>query len=281
MNTDKTMNTSREQSFAERLRGAERLYGTLLVSPSPHWVPVVAGLGLDFVFIDTEHIPLDREKLAWMCQAYRAVGLPPIVRIPSPDPYQACMALDGGAAGIVAPYVETPAQVRELVGAVKKRPLKGQTLARHLAGEPLEAALGDYLVKGAAARTLIINIESVPAIEALDEILAVEGLDGVLIGPHDLSTSLGVPERYDHPRFIAACDTIITKARARSLGAGIHVIYQANRLADEERWAQLGANFILHAADVILFAEGIRRELGELKERLRDVPSPAGAPINI
>jgi 4-hydroxy-2-oxoheptanedioate aldolase len=275
------MNSSRDSSFAERLRGAERLYGTLLVSPSPHWVPVVAGLGLDFVFIDTEHIPLDREKLAWMCQAYRAVGLPPIVRITSPDPYQACAVLDGGAVGIVAPYVETAEQVRALVGAVKKRPLKGAVLARHLAGEQLDPNLANYVETGAATRTLIVNIESVPALEALDEILAVEGLDGVLIGPHDLSSSLGVPECYDHPRFIAACDSIITKARARSLGAGIHVIYQANRLADEERWARLGANFMLHAADIILFAEGIRRELGELKQRLRDLPSPAGAPINI
>jgi len=267
--------------FAERLRGPERLYGTLVVSPSPHWVPVVAGLGLDFVFIDTEHIPLDREKLAWMSQAYRAVGLPPIVRIPSPDPYQACMVLDGGAAGIVAPYVETAAQVRELVGAVKKRPLKGRTLARHLTGDPLDPALSDYVAKGAAARTLIVNIESVPAVEALDEILAVGGLDGVLIGPHDLSTSLGVPECYDHPRFLATCDTIITKARARSVGAGIHVIYQANRLADEERWARLGANLILHAADIILFSEGIRRELGELKARLGDSAPLGSAGINI
>eukprot|EP01031_Cornospumella_fuschlensis_P020420 gene20420-25028_t len=174
--------------FGQRLRGPARLYGTLIVSPSPHWVPVVAGLGLDFVFIDTEHIPLDREKLAWMCQSYRAVGLPPIVRITSPDPYQACAVLDGGAAGIVARYLETAAQVRDLVGAVKKRPLKGQVLARHLAGEALDPTLGDYVRNGAAARTLIVNIESVPAVEALDEILAVDGLDGVLIGPHDLST---------------------------------------------------------------------------------------------
>jgi 4-hydroxy-2-oxoheptanedioate aldolase len=275
------MSSSITLNFNERLRSSERVYGTLIVSPSPHWVPVVAGLGLDFVFIDTEHIPLDREKLAWMCQTYRAVGLAPIVRIPSPDPYQACAVLDGGAAGIVAPYVETAARVRDLVGAVKKRPLKGQTLARHLAGAPLEPTQAGYLEKGASSRTLIVNIESVPAIEALDEILAVEGLDGVLIGPHDLSTSLGVPERYDHPRFLAACDTIMTKARARGVGAGIHVIYQANRLTDEERWARLGANFILHAADIILFAEGIRRELGDLKHRLRDGAAADGPRINI
>ena len=58
------MSPSITLNFNERLRSSERVYGTLIVSPSPHWVPVVAGLGLDFVFIDTEHIPLDREKLA-------------------------------------------------------------------------------------------------------------------------------------------------------------------------------------------------------------------------
>ena len=267
--------------FADRLRGPERLYGTLLVSPSPHWVPVVAGLGLDFVFIDTEHIPIDREKLAWMCRAYRAEGLPPIVRITSPDPFEACVTLDGGAAGIIAPYVESAEQVATLVGAVKKRPLKGRTLAQHLAGGPLEPGLSDYVKKGAVERTLIVNIESRPALAALDEILAVEGLDGVLIGPHDLSTSLGVPEQYDHPKFLAACDEIIAKARARSLGAGVHAIYPKNRLDHEERWARLGANFIVHAADILLFAEGMRRDLGELKARLGDGAAASAAAVNI
>jgi 4-hydroxy-2-oxoheptanedioate aldolase len=68
--------------------------------------------GLDFVFIDTEHIPIDRVTLSWMCQAYRLADLAPMVRIPEPDAYQACMALDGGASGIVAPYVETAEQAR-------------------------------------------------------------------------------------------------------------------------------------------------------------------------
>ncbi|MBI4624395.1 MAG: aldolase [Verrucomicrobia bacterium] len=267
--------------FAQRLRQPARLYGTAVISPSPHWVPVVARLGLDFVFIDTEHIPLDRETLAWMCQAYRAAGIPPIVRITSPDPYLACVALDGGATGVIAPYVESPEEVRELVGAVKKRPLKGRTLSRHLAGAGLDPVLRDYVEKGAAARALIVNIESTPALEALDEILAVEGLDGVFVGPHDLSTSLGVPEQYEHPKFLAACDAIITRARARSLGAGVHVIYPANRLAHEERWARLGANFIVHAADIILFSEGIRRDLGDLKARLCDTAASHGASINL
>lgn len=73
----------------KRLHSSETSFGTLIVSPSPRWPEVVKTCGLDFVFIDTEHIALDRAPLSWMCQTYAALGLPPLVRIPSPDPYAA------------------------------------------------------------------------------------------------------------------------------------------------------------------------------------------------
>src|SRR4051794_34958651 len=90
-----------------RLLAGRTVFGTLIVSTSPKLPENAAKVGFDFVFIDTEHIAIDRDTLSWMCLAYRGLGLPPIVRVPAPDPYLACMALDGGAAGIIAPYVET------------------------------------------------------------------------------------------------------------------------------------------------------------------------------
>ena len=65
------------------------VFGTLIVSPSPRWPEAVATCGLDFVFIDTEHVALDRAQLSWMCQTYAALGIPSLVRIPSPDPHGA------------------------------------------------------------------------------------------------------------------------------------------------------------------------------------------------
>ena len=80
-----------------KLLSGKRVYGCALVSSSPLWAKVIRSANLDFVFLDMEHIPLERETLANMCALYSAVGIPPLVRIPSPDPYQACTALDGGA----------------------------------------------------------------------------------------------------------------------------------------------------------------------------------------
>ena len=163
--------------FNQALREGRRVYGTLLTSTSPRWVPLIAGLPLDFVFIDTEHIPIDRAQLSWMTWAYRYAGLAPMVRIPSPDPFAACQVLDGGACSIVAPYVENAAQVRDLVGAVKHRPLKGVTLAAALADQnALTPEQQSYVQTYNRGNSLIVNIESTPALAALDQILAVPSL---------------------------------------------------------------------------------------------------------
>jgi 4-hydroxy-2-oxoheptanedioate aldolase len=260
--------------FTEKLHAGELVFGTLIVSPSPRWPQVVRGCGLDFVFIDTEHVALDRHQVSWMCQTYAALGLPPIVRIPTPDPFEASKVLDGGAAGIIAPYIESAEQVRALRGAVKFRPLKGAKLQGLLADEPCEPELTDYLRDRSGGNALIVNIESVPAIAALDGILAVPGLDAVLIGPHDLSCSLGLPEQYEHPRFLEAVRTIFRKARAAGIGAGIHFW---GDLQVEAGFIRDGANLLIHSSDLQLFARHLATEITAIRGTAEHTSSSTSA----
>ncbi|HCD32009.1 MAG TPA: aldolase [Phycisphaerales bacterium] len=221
-------------------------------------------MGLDFVFIDTEHIALNRSDLSWMCRTYSAMNLSPLVRIPSPDPNQATMALDGGAVGVIAPYVETVEQVKALVGAIKYRPLKGQVLQAVLAGqspEGIEPTL-DYAQKRCEDNVAIVNIESMPAMRYLDEILKVKGLDAVLIGPHDLSCSMGLSEQYDHPTFVAAVDEIIDKARAAGVGVGIHIM----DMEAESYWIKRGLNLVIHGGDGMIFRKYMQQEIAQLRK---------------
>jgi len=252
--------------FLNRLKKGKRLYGTAILSACPLWPLAVKRTGADFVFIDTEHIPIDRTTLAQMCQVYKGYGLPPLVRIPTPDPQEVYKVLDGGASGILAPYIESPEQVRELVGAVKMRPLKGERLKEALQNQDsLEPDLKDYLRDWNKDKFLIINIESAPALERLEQILAEPGLDGVIIGPHDLSVSLGLPEKYHDPRFEDVVKKIISKAREKGLGAGIHFSEGAQL---QIKWAKAGANIIIHSSDIALFQQRLKEDITEIRRAL-------------
>ncbi|NLE38936.1 MAG: aldolase [Pirellulaceae bacterium] len=254
------------RELAQAFRDGKQTFGTAVLSPSPKWVSIVKGAGLDFVFIDTEHTPMDREKVAWMCEAFRAVGVVPIVRIPVPDPFLATMALDAGALGVVGPYVETASQITALRGAVKCRPLKGQRLEAFLNGESdLAPETKAYLAEANRDNLLIVNIESTPALENLENLVNTPGLDGVFVGPHDLSISLGVPEDYGHPTFLAAVEKIIVACRKAQVGVGIH-LGAGDPIQLQIEWAEMGANILVHSSDIRLFAQGIQRDFIRFRE---------------
>ena len=256
--------TGRE--IIESLHQGRYVFGSAVLSTSPLWPAAVKQSGIDFVFVDTEHTPIDRQTLSWICQAYLALGLPSVVRIPCNDPFEACKALDAGAGGIVGPYIESADQVRDLVGAVKLRPLKGERLAKALRDrDSLEAELRSYVEQRNSDKILIANIESVPAIQRLHEICSVPGLDAVLIGPHDLSCSLGIPEQYDHPNFDEAVKTIFHIAREHRVGAGIHFWLS---LEQELAWARAGGNLVMHSSDITIYSRALKADIAQLRKTL-------------
>lgn len=250
-------------TLVQKLRNGKNIYGTCILSTSPIWSKGVSGLGLDYIFLDTEHIPMDRTELTFLCQIYTAKGITPIVRIPSPDPYLACMVKDAGAVGVLAPYIETVEQIKQMVGATKYRPLKGKRLQNILNGnEILKPTFKAYLDNFNKGSLCLVNIESTAAVENLDNLLNVPGLDGIIIGPHDLSVNMGLPEQYNHPDFEKTVKEIIGKARGKQIAAGIHFP------SDPEyqiKWMKEGANIIMHSSDLFLFSQKLKEDISLIK----------------
>ncbi|MCC7525632.1 MAG: hypothetical protein IT250_12470 [Chitinophagaceae bacterium] len=256
----------------QKLKNGQNVYGTCFTSPAPGWAPVIKSAGLDFAFIDTEHTALNRTEMARMCQHMQAYGITPIVRIPSPDPFLACQCLDGGAKGVIAPYLETVEQIRELVGATKFRPLKGEILQKVLRGEHvLSDEMKTYLNNYNKGNICIANIESVPALHRLNDLLSVPGLDAVFIGPHDLSISLGIPEQYDHPEFEKAVKYIIHTTRSKGLAIAIHFSLDPERQA---KWVKEGANIVVHSTDRTLFSQKLNADINAIKTAVGDLKDP-------
>lgn len=257
------------KEIRKALHEGRSVFSTAAISPSTYWPQAVKQAGVDFVFVDTEHIPLSRDLLSWMCRTYAALSIPPVVRIPCNDPFEACKVLDGGAGGVIGPYLETAEQARDLVGAARWRPLKGRRLQEALRDpNTMEPELRRYLEERNADTIVIANIESVPAIENLAEIVSVSGLDAVLIGPHDLSCSLGIPEQYTHPKFDEAVRTIFRIAREHNVGAGIHFWESMDR---EIEWSKAGGNLVMHSSDLAIFRQTLKTEIDQLRKILGNV----------
>ena len=268
-----------QNTLAGKISAGKTVYGTCISSAAPLWGKAARIAGLDFVFLDTEHIPLERMEVAALCQLYSAMGISPIVRIPSPDPFRACQMLDAGAIGVVAPYIETVEQVQEMVGAIKFRPLKGKRLQKALQNPlTVEPELKQYLENYNRDKLCIINIESIPAVENLDNLLKVPGLDGVFIGPHDLSVNMGLPEMYDHPDFEREVETIIRKCRENNIAVGIHFSESPDR---QVKWIKAGTNIVVHSSDIAIFSQKLAADISYIRKSGGEESDASGEKIVI
>ena len=261
------------KDFRNALREGKKVYGTQISSTSPKMFDSVISLGLDFVFFCNEHVQYNPETLSWMCNAFKSAGVNPLVRILEPSPYLATQALDAGACTVLVPYVEEIEDVIALIGAVKYRPLKGKKLMRILHGEekPSEE-LKQYLIHNNRNNSLVLNIESEKGVAMMNEYLSIQSLDGpavdgLMIGPHDLSTSYSMPEKYFSKEFLALTEGIIKNARAKGVAVGGHTGYR-DSLDLQLEWAKMGATMLLHCSDAFLSANQLNNDLNKIKKLL-------------
>ena len=248
----------RGKELQQKLRAGEKVYGSHIVGIINPLIPeMYARSGLDFAFICNEHMPLDRSETSLMCKMYASNGVSPMVRIPYPDARLATIAIDGGAEGIVAPYVESPDEVREIIAALKYRPIKGKKLEDICAGREVPGKkLTDFLEKFNEDLYLVVGIESVYAIENLESIISVDGVSCVFLGPHDITCSMGIPVEYSNPDFIKVIVDVVKRCRRLNVGVGIHT--NLNNPAFKP-FFDAGMNFLLDASDIVGAIDNFKR----------------------
>ncbi|MGC9326404.1 MAG: HpcH/HpaI aldolase family protein [Candidatus Hinthialibacter sp.] len=256
-----------KRPIIERLKDGEKVFGIHVANHLN--APTAARLaktGLDFVFIDTEHTPLNRESVSEMCYFYAAHEVSPAVRTPYVSRHEISMSMDGGAEGIVVPYVETVEEVEEIVQSVKWRPLKGERAEKHTSGEkPLRNDTLAYLQKWNEKNYVIIGVESVAAVENLDSLIAVPGLDGIFIGPHDLSISMEMPEQYQHPEYLQTVEAVISRASSAGLMVGMHILPEQNSISRLHKWMKLGLNWIVYSSDANLLVNSVQEQINRMR----------------
>lgn len=188
----------RPNLLKRRLRAGEQVFGLFCSIPAPASVELAAVAGFDFVIIDTEHTLVNPETLEHMLRTAEALGITPLVRVSSgagDNPKEILRALDGGAAGIVAPCVESAAAMRAIVAACKYHPQGLRSLNAGRPGAFGKHSLADYVVCANEETMVVPMIESLAGVREIAAIAGVPGVDMVLEGAADLSQSCGQPWR--------------------------------------------------------------------------------------
>jgi len=192
----------------EKLLSGRPAFGVSVMFPSPQVVEMVGRLGFDWVLIDCEHGSISPESVELMAMAAELAGVTPIARPWSNSPEAILRLMDRGVMGVQVPHVNTAADARRAVEAVKFHPLgtRGLAAGTRPAHYGFDVSAADYVEEANRETLVCVQLEEAEALGNLGEILRVEGVDVFFIGPSDLSQSLGYPGRSDVPEVREAMD---------------------------------------------------------------------------
>lgn len=227
--------------------------GSWICSSSPAIAELMSMCGFDFLSIDAEHAPIGISKTFSLLQAIKS-GNPDckaLVRMPGNDYDQTKRFMDAGADGVICPMINSKEEAERLVNAVKYPPSgkRGVGFSRSNAyGLNLEEAVKQDNDKS----LVIIQIEHKDAINNLDDILSVEGIDAAIIGPYDLSASMGLTGKFDHPDMVEAIQRNLDICTKHNVMPGIHIV-QPNPDEVESRIKQ-GYRFIAYSVDITMIS---------------------------
>jgi 2-keto-3-deoxy-L-rhamnonate aldolase RhmA len=226
---------------------------------SPEVARILAAAGFHWAFLDTEHGGFDLETVQDICRTSVMVGLSPIVRVADLQYSLIARSLDCGAQGVIFPRVES-AELLERAISWAKFPPAG------IRGYGLGATQVDYekvdipqVIEHMNANTMVVmQIETRRALDMREELLAVPGIDAVMVGPADLSISLGVPGEFQHPKMVEAIEAI----RDTCLRRGVIPGMQTRTSALAKFWKERGMLFL-----------GCNNDTGMLFERASELVS--------
>ena len=239
--------------------------GTWLTLADPAIAEIMAKAGFDWVVVDLEHSLLDLETTGALVRVIDLCGVSPLVRLTSNDSEQIKRVMDGGAHGIVVPMVLSADDAVTAVAASRYPPAgtRGVGLGR---AQRYGVGFAEYLSWQVDGPIVIVQIEHRDSVANLEEILAVPGIRGFIIGPYDLSASMGIPGEFDDPGFLECMETIRATARRMGVPSGIHLVEPD--VADLKRAMAEGYSLIAYGVDFRFLDVAARRGVAAMRELL-------------
>jgi 2-keto-3-deoxy-L-rhamnonate aldolase RhmA len=209
-------------TFRQRLADGEVLLGPSIVFSDARVTEALAP-SVDFIWLETEHALIGPESVLAHTLAARSAGVPLLMRIPAGTTASIKPALDSGVEGLIVPQIRTIDEVRAVIDDVRYAPVGRRGMGPVRPSNYGRVSPQDVIASSTDEVFLAIQIETVEALDAVEQIAALEGIDSLVVGPTDLSASMGLLGQYDHPQVVAGIERIVAAARANGLSVGVGV----------------------------------------------------------
>lgn len=239
------------REIRKKLKSGDFSIGSWMQIPSTSIAEILGDAGYDWIAIDMEHGSISVSDLPDIFRSIELGNTLPLVRLAQSSLKDAKIALDAGAGGIIIPMIQSSKQLTEIINFSCWPPngFRGVGFSRaNLFGkkfDPSDLVFNNPLI--------IAQIENLQAVNDIDQILKVPGLDAIIIGPYDLSASLGVTGDFNNSKFKEALNTILMSCKKNNIPSGIHVVLPSkDELKDK---INEGYQFLAFSIDGIMLSQ--------------------------
>lgn len=253
------------RDLKRKLRSRERVFGAWISFGHPSIADIFARSGVDFVAIDMEHSTIDQAQAQRIIAACQEQKVPCLPRPVSHGNEMIKPLLDSGADGMIIPMVSTPEELSR-VAALCKFPTQGRRSFGLSRAQGYGFDFDEYVKTWNETSSLVIQIESEDGVKNIEELASHDDVDGVMIGPYDLSGSLGVPGQINHPRVAEAADKVIKTCARYGKSCGTQLV-AVDQQSIEQAFAS-GYTFVILSSDLFLlwkWGEQTRGLIAQLK----------------
>jgi 2-dehydro-3-deoxyglucarate aldolase/4-hydroxy-2-oxoheptanedioate aldolase len=246
----------------QALKAGKRVVGTMISEMrNPEVAYILAAAGMDFLMVDTEHSSVGVESLQNVVRASRAAGVVPLARVTDNQYPFISRILDMGTMGIMVPRVNTAEEARNVVRYAKYPPQGQRGFGARGVMTDYEAVSVPDVVSWVNEHTLVIvQVESAEALAQLEQTARVPGIDVAVIGPNDLSISLGIPGDFEHPRFLEAVEQTFEICLKNGISPGVHT----SNLQAVKRYREMGMCFLMYSTEARMLLDAATKAVHEL-----------------
>ena len=249
----------------EKLQNKELSIGSWLTIPHQAVIEILSTAGFEWLTIDMEHSPISIESIMNLIGHIQGNGMQALVRVSKNEEVAIKRVLDAGADGVIVPMINNKEDAMQAVNFVKYPPIGKRGVGLNRA-QKYGTAFDTYQdwVKNNAV--VIAQIEHIDAVNNLEEIFAVPGIDGIIVGPYDLSASMGYPGEYDREDVKQALERIDVVAKKLNKPLGFHIVESDHsKIIDK---INKGYSFLAFSLDFFFLGDKARQEMNLLKEKL-------------